>query len=26
MPCTNSVPPGTATIVGPGVATVIIGG
>jgi uncharacterized Zn-binding protein involved in type VI secretion len=25
-PCTNSTPPGTATIVGPGVPTVIIGG
>jgi uncharacterized Zn-binding protein involved in type VI secretion len=26
MPCANSTPPGTATIVGPGVPTVIIGG
>jgi uncharacterized Zn-binding protein involved in type VI secretion len=26
MPCTNSTPPGTATIAGPGVPTVIIGG
>jgi len=26
MPCTNSTPPGTATIAGPGVMTVIIGG
>lgn len=25
-PCTNSVPPGTASIVGPGVPTVVIGG
>src|SRR5438128_2055296 len=25
MPCSNSTPPGTATIIGPGVPTVIIG-
>jgi uncharacterized Zn-binding protein involved in type VI secretion len=26
LPCSNSAPPGTASIVGPGVPTVIIGG
>ena len=26
IPCTNSTPPGTATIAGPGVPTVLIGG